>query len=245
MEISISEKLYNRIKNSALRNKSRSSIIYLPDEDYHINEKMRRYKVNLDINNNLYIMKDKVQVYIEQDQEQIIYDFMITNQIAYVKDELDSEQKKLWDEILEKPNSKGLKMWIDLQLQNKTYAEKLLKNTLNVHKERCKQHLFPPSLSKHLKSCMTVLVCIIRYDIKNIKKNFETYKNDLSEGLTEAEEKSKDSKYVLYNPITKHKLKNESAYITYCEQAKNQFNIIEEMVRVSHLDPGGPPPEFW
>ena len=136
-------------------------------------------------------------------------------------------------------------MWIDIQLKNKTDADKILKNTLYVLKERCKQHIFPPSLSKHLKSCMDVLVCIIKFDIENIDKNFETYKNDLHEAITQAEEKSQDSKYVLYNPITKNKLKNESAYIKYCEQAKDQFNCIEDMVKISRLDPYGPPAEFW
>ena len=58
MVITIDEELYDTIKGNALRNKSRSSIIYLPDD----NENMRRYKVNLDINNNLYIMKDMMNI---------------------------------------------------------------------------------------------------------------------------------------------------------------------------------------
>jgi len=242
MVITIDEELYDKIKGSAIRNKSRSSIIYLPDD----NENMRRYKVNLDINNNLYIMKDKVKAYIfTQSLGDGIGNYIIENQIAYIKDELNTEQKEKWDRLLSSKQSTGLKMWIDIQLKNKTEADKILKNTLNLHKERCKQRLAIVNISKNLKSCMDVLVSIIKFDIENIDKNFETYKNDLSEALTQAEEKTNDSKYVLYNPITKEKLKHESAYIKYCEQAKIQFDCIEEMVKISHLDPYGPPSELW
>tara|TARA_A100001201_G_scaffold142457_1_gene140726 strand:+ start:4555 stop:4971 length:417 start_codon:yes stop_codon:yes gene_type:complete len=60
-EIKVRQALYDRIKNKATKNKSKSSMLDLLDEDFIMTGNSKRYKVNLDENDVLYIKIKKVR----------------------------------------------------------------------------------------------------------------------------------------------------------------------------------------
>tara|TARA_A100001201_G_scaffold142457_1_gene140725 strand:+ start:3738 stop:4502 length:765 start_codon:yes stop_codon:yes gene_type:complete len=247
VRISIPSEIYNRIKTNATRNKSKSSTIYLPRNinSPESGEELRRYKVNLNVQNELYIKKDGVQYYLdeqEDDKEDRLANFIVENQVAYMKDELDDEQRKLWNDLLLREEMKGLKIWIDLQNNNREHAKLILKAVGNSYNKKPKS--VKERTKQLVKSCMDVLVSIIKYDIENLKEKHNIYKDQLTTDMMEAEKLCHDNTYVFYNPRTNHRLKNDAAYLKYCEQAKEQNDCIQDLVDTVYLCPLGPPEEM-
>jgi len=229
----IPDELYNKIKTNALKNKSRSSIIYLQLYD----SPMRRYKVNLDEDNDLYIMYKGEPIFIlsEDASDSSVSNFIIDNQIAYIKDELDAEKREFWNELLN--NDKGLKMWVDVQYKIREKAKTVLQ--LNIKSYKLEKN-------PRVKSCMNLLISIIKYDIDNVKKNFEIYKDKYTDDIMDAEDKSKNNSFHIRSINNSNiKLSNDAAYLKYCATARDQITAITGLVDRVYLDPRGPPPELW
>ena len=105
VKININSELYNKIVDRIFKNKSNSCMIDLPEDD----ETTRKYKVCMDEDKEIYIMRDGLKCSISAYTEEQMEGVIINNQIAYMKDELDADKRKAWDKLLEKEKMKGLK----------------------------------------------------------------------------------------------------------------------------------------
>lgn len=245
ISIEIRPEVYDRIKGNALKNTSRSSIIYLPDENDF--QKRRRYKVNLDEQNNLYIKQNgkKVNIYRNDDIE--TKREMCIKQILYIRDELPPDEKERWEEFLDYEYARGLRIWVNVQLENRKRAEKslsyVLKDSKSLKKFKdSKLKEYQLQLNKYI---CTLLVSIIKFDIQNITKNLDILKEQSCEFLLQAEQDLKTDKVVCMNSKTGEKIKSEQAYLEICNEAKEKMDFVDELVRVIKLDPWGPSPEQW
>jgi len=232
VKININSELYNKIVERIFKNKSNSCMIDLPDDD----GTTRKYKVCMDEDKEIYIMRDglksSISAYTEEQMEGVI----INNQIAYMKDELDADRRKAWGKLLEEETMKGLKHWVNMQNAVRRNAKTLLGLSIPHYKA---------SKRPRVKQQMDLLIAIIKFDIENVKTKFDIYKKMYTDEIMEAETSSQDNKFRIYCPDTDEIQVNEEAYLTYCEKAKKDFEQMTKLVEQAHLDPLGPPPDIW
>jgi len=234
-EVKILDEEYDKLLEKILKNKSTSSFIHLPKHDGD-NKTTRRYKVCMCLDGELYVMRDGVKCRISKYKEEDMDDIVINFQIGYMKDELDAQKKRMWEKFLEFQASKGLKMWVTLQQNVRESARALLTFSLKHYKI---------TKAPRVKYQMDLLISIIKFDIENIQTNFEIYKSQFTDEMMGAETSSQDNTFRIYCPDTDEIQVNDEAYLTYCNQAKQQVEQMTDMVARIYLSPLGPPPDMW
>jgi len=236
-DLHISQEEYIEIKQKILKNKSKSSMINLPnywDSDIHAT---RKYKVCMDEYQKLYVMRGGVKCNIAIFNNEDMKDIIVSTQIAYMKDDLDAVNRKYWEEVfLETKGAQGLKIWIAIQQNVRESARALLTFSLKHYKI---------TKAPRVKYQMDLLISIIKFDIENIQTNFEIYKSQFTDEMMGAETSSQDNTFRIYCPDTDKTQVNDEAYLTYCNQAKQQVEQMTDMVARTYLDPRGPPPDMW
>ena len=236
-DLHISQEEYDKLLEKILKNKSTSSFIHLPNHyggDIHA---MRRYKVCMDEEQELYVMRGGVKCNIAIFNDEDMTDIIVNTQIAYMKDDLDAENRKYWGEVfLETKEAKGLKIWMALQQNVRESARAMLAHSLKHYKI---------TKAPRVKYQMDLLISIIKFDLENIQTNFDIYKSQFTDEMVMAETSSQDNKFRIYCPDTDEILHNDEAYLTYCNQAKKQVEQMTDMVARIYLDPRGPPPDMW
>ncbi len=235
-DLHISQEEYDKLLEKILKNKSTSSFIHLPHHDGDIHA-TRRYKVCMSLGGELYVMRGGVKCNIAIFNNEDMTDIIVSTQIAYMKDELDVVNRKYWEEVfLETKEAKGLKMWVTLQHNVRESARALLAHSLKHYRI---------TKAPRVKYQMDLLISIIKFDIENIQTNFDIYKSQYTDEMMGAETSSQDNKFRIYCPDTDDVLHNDEAYLTYCNQAKQQVEQMTNMVARTYLDPRGPPPDMW
>lgn len=232
--INITEEQYMTIVYRISKNKSKSSMIKLPDDDGTV----RNYKVRVDDEDELYLMRDGLKCCIFPFNNEKMEEVIIHNQISYMKDELAPDRRKKWQELINsKASMKGLKIWVNMQNKVRSYASAMLgEECIPVYKQ-----------TKHprVKQQMEVLIAIIKYDIENIQEKFDIYKEMCIEDIMDAEQKSRNNDFAICCVNTHEVKTNEEAYVTYCDRAKKRVEHMTELVAKAYLCPLGPPPEMW